>query len=247
MINKEQYALGQKIRNFRKRANKSQMELELEIDASPGSLSRIENGEVNPTKETLMKLIDVLNLNSIEASIIFGIETTNISNILSISKDLYDSKNIDEILQKSVDGITYELNLLAGFITLVKEDRLFAQTTTRNLITEVALKVIGVPLSTLSIDMNNNDNLMVRCVNTKQIVINSDHTKFLVPAISKVIANITVKLTGAKSGIALPIILDNNAIGAIYFGKNYIDNFEREIPILKAFTEYIASAIKNTI
>ena len=42
--------LGNKIRAFRERAGLSQMQLELEIEMSPGSLSRIENNQVNPTK-----------------------------------------------------------------------------------------------------------------------------------------------------------------------------------------------------
>lgn len=56
--------LGNKIRFFRKRAGLSQFKLENEIGAAPGSLSRIENGEVNPTKETLEKIRYSLKINS---------------------------------------------------------------------------------------------------------------------------------------------------------------------------------------
>jgi transcriptional regulator with XRE-family HTH domain len=55
--------IGSKIRFFRERANLSQFELEQKIDASPGSLSRIENNITNPTKETIDKLVKALNLN----------------------------------------------------------------------------------------------------------------------------------------------------------------------------------------
>src|SRR6185369_5434756 len=131
MVNKEYYKLGQKIRNFRIRAGKSQMELELEIGASAGSLSRIENGEVNPTKETLLKLIDTLDLKPIEGASLFGLEISNISNLLKISKEILDSKDIDEILQKAVNDIVNELNLLSSFITLERNNKLYAEITTR--------------------------------------------------------------------------------------------------------------------
>lgn len=58
--------LGNKIRYFRKRSRLSQLKLENEIGAASGSISRIENGEVNPTKETLQKIKEVLGLNTRE-------------------------------------------------------------------------------------------------------------------------------------------------------------------------------------
>ncbi len=54
--------LGQRIKYFRKRSGLSQLELEAAIATSAGSLSRIENGDVNPTKETLEKIGQALNL-----------------------------------------------------------------------------------------------------------------------------------------------------------------------------------------
>lgn len=64
--------LGQKIKFFRKRAKISQFELEGKIGASAGSLSRIESGEVNPTKETLEKIKKALNLTYIETLFLDG-------------------------------------------------------------------------------------------------------------------------------------------------------------------------------
>jgi transcriptional regulator with XRE-family HTH domain len=58
----QQLTLGEKIRNFRKRAGMSQLDLEVAIDAATGSISRIESGKVNPTKETILQVGKVLNL-----------------------------------------------------------------------------------------------------------------------------------------------------------------------------------------
>ena|SRR3990172_1797236 len=68
----KQKELGKKIRYFRERVRLSQFDLEMELDASPGSISRIENGRVNPTKETLVKIAASLKLNDRESSYLYG-------------------------------------------------------------------------------------------------------------------------------------------------------------------------------
>lgn len=65
--------LGQRIKYFRKRSKLSQMELELRINASFGSVSRMENGITNPTKETLFSIAEALELSAVETATLFGI------------------------------------------------------------------------------------------------------------------------------------------------------------------------------
>lgn len=68
----DQKILGNRIRTFRKRAGLSQMDLEIEMEASPGSLSRIESGEVNPTKETVSRIAEKLHLSNQEEQYLLG-------------------------------------------------------------------------------------------------------------------------------------------------------------------------------
>jgi len=49
--------LGEKIKTYRNRAGISQLDLEMEIGASPGSISRIENGVINSKKRLSSKLL----------------------------------------------------------------------------------------------------------------------------------------------------------------------------------------------
>src|SRR5689334_10668509 len=112
-MNKKYYELGQKIRNFRIRSGKSQMELELEIGASAGSISRMENGEVNPSKQTLTKIIEVLGLVSFEAASLMGNDLSkSISDLYKFSSEVSSIKELNQLVQKAVDSITYELKLL---------------------------------------------------------------------------------------------------------------------------------------
>lgn len=87
-------SIGEKIRYFRKRAGVSQTDLELEIGASFGSLSRIENGQTNPTKETLMKISKCLHLREDEIAYLFHIRDLEISeadiqNIIDVSNEMF--------------------------------------------------------------------------------------------------------------------------------------------------------------
>ncbi len=66
-------SLGQKVKYFRLKSGLSQLELELEIDASPGSICRLEADKVNPTKETLFSISKALNLTYAETAYLFGI------------------------------------------------------------------------------------------------------------------------------------------------------------------------------
>lgn len=234
--------LGKKIKNFRLRAGLSQMKLEGLIDASPGSISRTENGEVNPTKETLWKIIDVLNLSPKEASSLFLINIESEILVHSL-KDKLKADTLEQVLQNAVDLIVFQLGLLSSFITIVEGDRLYAKTATNNWMTTITRKIISVPFETLNISMNENSNLMVRCINEKKPLVDYGLVNFVVPGVNQTIGKFLEKMASVKSGIAIPIILNNNAIGAIFFGKTYIDDYSGEVAALELYAKYIAEAI----
>lgn len=64
--------LGRKLKYFRQRAKISQFKLEDQLGLSNGSLSRIENEMINPTKETMMKIITALKLSKLETDYLIG-------------------------------------------------------------------------------------------------------------------------------------------------------------------------------
>ena len=102
--------LGNKIRAFRERAGLSQMQLELEIEMSPGSLSRIENNQVNPTKETILNIAKALNLTDSQISYLFGLNLDYPEKILSIVNNLSSLYDIEKIVQTAVNEISEKLN-----------------------------------------------------------------------------------------------------------------------------------------
>jgi len=72
-------AIGERIRAFRKLKGLTQLALELELDASPGHISKIESNKVNPTKETVLKISQILELNLREQAILLGLSLDPLS------------------------------------------------------------------------------------------------------------------------------------------------------------------------
>jgi transcriptional regulator with XRE-family HTH domain len=65
--------IGQRVRAFRELKGLTQQQLELELDASFGHISKIESGKVNPTKETLLNISRIMWLSQREEMLLLGI------------------------------------------------------------------------------------------------------------------------------------------------------------------------------
>jgi len=84
--------VGKKIKFFRLRAGLSQLDLELAIHAAQGSISRIESGRVNPTKETIWSIATHMDLSREDTASLFGLDltfTTKADN-MQIRNELYN-------------------------------------------------------------------------------------------------------------------------------------------------------------
>ncbi len=67
-------ACAETLKKLRKERKLSQIELETSAELCFGTLSRIERVKINPTKETLLKIIYVLNLNDTDAMNLLGLK-----------------------------------------------------------------------------------------------------------------------------------------------------------------------------
>ena len=64
--------IGSKLKKYRKIRRLSQMDVELGIESAFGSISRIESGRVNPTKETIEKIAKLLAFTDRELDYLIG-------------------------------------------------------------------------------------------------------------------------------------------------------------------------------
>lgn len=115
-MTKEAIQLGQKIRHFRKRANISQLDLELAINAAHGSISRLETGRVNPTKETLLAIAQALRLNSQENAELLGLFTFNPTGyeIDEAKVEVADYLNRDDVIAYLLDDWAFVYAISKG-------------------------------------------------------------------------------------------------------------------------------------
>lgn len=96
---------GKLLKFFREHQKKSQLEIESTVGISSGSLSRIENGSVNPTKETIQKIAVALNLNDWEMKYVLGKynQKASIGEIAKAKEDLGHFMNSKGRLAYMVD------------------------------------------------------------------------------------------------------------------------------------------------
>jgi putative transcriptional regulator len=113
--------LGDKLRNFRKRSGLSQLELEAEVGASSGTISRIENDEVNPTKETVLNIATALHLNDREVSYLIGTLASPANNqeINQARLEIKKYFNKKNVLAYLIDDRCRFLDISRGFSLLM--------------------------------------------------------------------------------------------------------------------------------
>jgi len=105
-------SIGDKVKNFRKQAGMSQFNLELEIGASTGSISRIENNQINPTKETLLKISEVLDLSFDERVELFGLDYSEIEKYIPekfLKQKLFKDTTLNGIINSQFYEYAYVL------------------------------------------------------------------------------------------------------------------------------------------
>lgn len=238
--------VGEKIRRFRKRAGVSQFELELRINASPGSISRIESGQVNPTKETLQKVIEVLELKVFEAGSLFNLNFDEFPKMVNLAKKLSSSLDLEEVLQYAVNEITNELGLLGSVLLLCEGDYVYAQAMSQNPFTKITQEMLPVPLKRLRASLiHDTDNYVVKCVKEKSPQYSTVFNNFCKGVIPIKLADFIQNMNGTKCTLCFPILFNSEAIGAILFSKEIVDKFESEINVLKVFAEHVGIAIMN--
>jgi transcriptional regulator with XRE-family HTH domain len=239
--------VGEKIKKFRKRAGVSQFELELRINASPGSISRIESGQVNPTKETISKIVQVLNLKMQEAAALYEIRTDELPQLVQLAKKLSSKLNLDELLQDAVNQTVYDLNLFGCILFLCDDEYVYAKTQTDTWYLKFVNAILPQPLGTMKLSLKDTENYVVKTIVERKPQMTTILHNFSKNVFPDRISDVIQKYNGTKCGISLPMIVDDKVIGALVFSKNNEDNFDVEYKVLEAFTVHIAISIMNAL
>lgn len=238
--------LGKKIKMYRKRNGISQLTLEFEIGASSGHISRIENGQINPSKEIIVDIAYVLKLKTNEIASLFGLEIIDNNSIFKETTNILLTDNLSEILNRTVNDLIFRLGYLASCVWLVDGDTIHFSALTQSNIAMKGLQYLDKPVEQICLSLSKNtDNLTVRAIMENKVFI-TDHTyEYTVPAVSREVADKVQEATGDRSNIVFPLSTDGAPFGAIVYVKKYESDFRHEKETLGIVSKHVAIAIRN--
>ena len=240
--------LGEKIRNIRKEKRISQFDLELKIGAAFGSISRLENNLVKPTKETLSKISRALELKPSQTADLLGLKIFSPEELIAAINKISESLDLETTLQTAVD-IIFDLypNYIGGVIFLKNGNFLRSKTISNTPNVNKALTLFPTPFSKLKVSLKTNlINLGVKSVLLKRNFQSTNPVDFTRGAINDIVIKIMQKITGFSIGITIPIIFNKKVFGVALYSKKSEKSFSiEEEKILVLLTKQLAIAINN--
>lgn len=242
--------LGTKIRVFRKRAGISQMDLEVATDSATGSMSRIESGEVNPTKETLLKIALFLKLTDFEIAELFSFQLETPTKLLETVNLLATSKNVDEVVKTIIDSLYQEFRIHAGIFMKDTNHLIGKYNGTHGLATN-AIGVMGFPsFNDIRVSINEfPENLLVKSFKEVKVIQDTDINKFGIGIARPTILNLVKKLIDLKACIAIPLIAtgEKEPYGIFVVVVTSDINYSNLLPLLKSIATNIAENIRRSL
>lgn len=240
--------LGELIKNYRMEKGLSQLELEVGIGAAFGSLTKIENNKINPSKQSLHKIIEFLELPPMAAARLFNIDIGIISNVITQLNKLQNVTELNQLLDIALHDIRLHLGLAGGAFYLVQDNKLCIKAlSSTNFIASVR-RILKEPLSLLKFDLEKDtDNLLVKAVLENQIVITSNLYEMMRPKVTQWLAEKAQKLTLTKQIMALPVLKRGEVSGLIVYGSLTGGDFRHEIEPLKSFALGIGETLDRIL
>ncbi|MBD3363222.1 helix-turn-helix domain-containing protein [Candidatus Dojkabacteria bacterium] len=247
----KKHKLGKKIKQYRNKAKLSQFELELEINASPGSISRIETGKINPTRRTLGKIAKALKLKPSQIANLLGLNILTPEELISAINRVSKCLDLNTTLQTAVD-IMFDMypNYNGGIIFLIDQnnpDKVYSKTVSNMpgmpKVLELFPQKVTELYATLSTDK---ENFVVKAITQQKNFQSFDFTDIIKGVLPINVASGVVKILGFKAGIVLPMKYNCKVIGATFFAKRIREEFsQEEQKVLSLLTDQLAITIRN--
>lgn len=249
-MSEDSLTIGEKICFYRKRAGMSQLGLEIAIGAAQGSISRIENNWINPTKQTLEKIISVLDLSAFEASDLYNIDVNiELKKYVDITKKLNSKFNLDSALNLITTDLINYVNGKFSVIFLWNKKTNVLEVSSLNvppLIRTLCGEFIGYSLDNVKFDLIDPEdlkNFYVRSFTGNKLVVTNSVYEASYPLLSRSLAVIAKNIADVKLIVAIPMNFEEETIGVlgIVLNKGEISNLDREV--MYSFSDLITSAV----
>lgn len=239
-------SLGEKIKYYRLRAKKSQLDLELETGLSTGTISRIENGNINPTKETLSRVAEVLKLKPSEVAYLLDLHIFSIYELIEAIEKISNAITSEATLQTAVD-IMYDLypNYNGGFILLPDATNSFLTVKTVSEIPNIEFleQIINKNIQEVRLALTHR-NICVQSYTQNMILQSFNMVDFTRDTLPDIVSNTLGIVLKFGSGVMMPLKYRGNVIGSIAFTKRVKQIFNNEeVKMLELLNEKIAEIL----
>lgn len=241
-------SLGQKIKKYRLRSGKSQLDLELETGLSTGTLSRIENGVINPTKETIIAISKALELTDEQIASLFSLNVYNTLELLKVINKFSEELDSDKSIQIAIDEISDKMNFRNVSILLLDETILRGYLMNHNKNSSNAMSMVNVPFNQLIVEPPTSKSILLKSALEGKVFQSNRIFEFGHSAVPEELADKMQKMTKINTAIVLPLEFRGTKLGCIFFAKEETESYESELPLIWAFTRQIAIEIyKNNL
>lgn len=248
---------GQKLKKYRLSKGMSQLELETEIQAAAGCVSRFENNKVNPTKETIWDIAEALDLRAFELADLFSIDLKEIENenavknfrkiiISNMTVKPITDKVVNQMAREVLNQIESQMGYIGASISLVDEVtqtiKLFCLSDSfvskiskfifsQNVYNPVALK----PLQTKTLE----------AIAESKTMIGDKLEEFIAPPLSERAAKWLQKILRIRSAVAIPL-KNNGQVEAVFnfaTRSKAADISKDELKTLSLFTDRLRNIL----
>jgi transcriptional regulator with GAF, ATPase, and Fis domain len=161
---------------------------------------------------------------------------------------LVDGKDVNDVLQKSVDIVVkvFGYESAVSFVNDEKAQRVCSRTYANGSTSRFAVSFLKIPFDTLFVNYTNERNLVVQTILGQKIKQSNKLMDYMTPIVSDSMAKVLQIVGKVKYIVSVPIVIQGKCFGAIMVVKNKDEEFNaEERDLLKSFTKRVATAIKK--
>jgi signal transduction histidine kinase len=154
-----------------------------------------------------------------------------------------------KVTQSIVDAIYTELSFVGGILLFLGESRrkIFPEAITKTRLTEKVLKLLPRPFNEYWGDYTSDKTLSVQAMKARQIRIGTKLDEFFSPPVPKEACEAMQKAAGIKTVVAVPIVTENEVVGAIDFllAKERTAITKSDLNMMQAITDQTGVVYQN--
>lgn len=174
------------------------------------------------------------------------LSSIEIDALTEIQKLILTNLDLDSIFDKALTLIIDRTGLLGGVLVLKEGDTAVPRAVSMNPTASRFLKMIPREFSLYSVPLETaSNNLIVQSIITGKVQSSFRLIDFTRGVFTRRLTSAVAVATNTRSAISIPLVVENETIGAIFFSKAERKEFSEELSFLKLITSQLEIAIAN--